>query len=161
MALDAVVHARSVAGERAIPFASLYTGYRSLSLAADELITAVTLPAPPPRSRQFFRKVGTRRAQSISKVVMAAVARRGRDGRLDHVRVALGSVAPVTLRATRAEEALLGAAPAAATTARARAALLADITPIDDIRSDREYRLAVAGNLLEQFLRGVDPRFGR
>jgi CO/xanthine dehydrogenase FAD-binding subunit len=161
LALDAVVHARSVAGERALPFAGLYTGYRRLALAADELIAGVTLPDPPARSLQFFRKVGTRRAQSISKVVMAGVARRGRDGRLDHVRLAWGSVAPVTLRATRAEASLLGAAPSAAAASRAREALAADIAPIDDIRSGRDYRLAVAGNLLGQFLRGVDPRFAR
>ena len=161
MALDATVHLRSVRGERVIPFASLYRGYRDLALAPDELITAVAIPFPPPRSRQFFRKVGTRRAQSISKVVMAGVLRLGRDGRVDHVRLAWGSVAPVPLRAGRAEAALSGVAPSPAAAARARAALMDDIAPIDDIRSDRDYRLAVAGNLLEQFLRAADPRFAQ
>jgi CO/xanthine dehydrogenase FAD-binding subunit len=161
MALDAVVHARSVRGERAIPFGALYRGYRDLALSPDELITAVSIPFAPPRSVQFFRKVGTRRAQSISKVVMAAVLRLARDGRVDHVRLAWGSVAPVTLLSGRAEEALLGARPSRATAARARAALMRDIAPIDDIRSDHEYRLAVAGNLLEHCLRAADPRFAR
>lgn len=159
MALDATVHARSVRGERQIPFAALYRGYRDLALDRDELITAVEMPFPPPRSRQFFRKVGTRRAQSISKVVMAGVLRLGRDARVDHVRLAWGSVAPVTLRSGRAEAALSGALPSPAAASRARAALKDDIAPIDDIRSDREYRLAVAGNLLDQFLRAADPRF--
>ena len=159
MALEAIVHARSVRGERAIPFATLYRGYRDLALAPDELITAVTVPSPPARSRQFFRKVGTRRAQSISKVVMAGVLRLDRHGRVDHVRLAWGSVAPVTLRSAGAEAALAGAVPSPAVSARARAALMKDIAPIDDIRSDREYRLDVAGNLLEQFLRATDPRF--
>jgi CO/xanthine dehydrogenase FAD-binding subunit len=161
MALDATVVVRSVRGERTIPFATLYRGYRDLALDPDELITAVRVPFPPPRSRQFFRKVGTRRAQSISKVVMAGVLRLGRDGRVDHVRLAWGSVAPVTLRSGRAEAALSGAAPSPAVAARARAALMDDIAPIDDIRSDREYRVAVAGNLLEQFLRAADPRFAQ
>lgn len=161
MALDAIVHARSVGGERAIPFASLYQGYRKLALEADELITSVTLPPVPVRSRQFFRKVGTRRAQSISKVVMSGVARIARDGTLDHVRLAFGSVAPVTLRATRAEAALLGGRPSPRVASAARAALAHDIAPIDDIRSDREYRLEVAANLLAQFLDAVDPGFGR
>jgi len=161
MALDAVVHARSVAGERSIPFATLYQGYRKLALGGDELITAVTLPPSPTRSRQFFRKVGTRRAQSISKVVMGGTARIGGDGRLDHVRIAFGSVAPVTLRATGAEALLLGERPSPAAADAARSALRREIAPIDDIRSEREYRLEVAARLLGQFLNAVDSRFGR
>lgn len=159
MALEATVHVRSQRGARSIPLAALFRGYRELDLAPDELIVSVTLPYPPARARQFFRKVGTRRAQSIAKVVMAGVLRLGRSGRVDHVRVAIGSVAPVTLRARATEEALLGAPPAPAATERARAALLGEIAPIDDIRSDRTYRRAVAGNLLAQFLRSADPRF--
>ncbi len=161
MALDAVVCARSVREERTIPLGALYRGYRDLALSPDELITAVTLPFAPPRSVQFFRKVGTRRAQSISKVVMAGVLRVGRDGRVDHVRLAWGSVGPVTMLAGRAEEALLGARPSRLAAAGAREALMRDIAPIDDIRSDRDYRLAVAGNVLGQFLRSADPRFAR
>ena len=161
MALDAVVVARSLRGTREIPIADLYRGYRDLALAPDELITAVTLPFPPARSRQFFRKVGTRRAQSISKVVMSGVLRLGRDRKIDHASIAYGSVAPVTLRARGAEAALLGAAPSKGAAARVREALMRDIAPIDDIRSDRNYRLLVAGNVLEQFLRAADPRFAR
>ncbi len=161
LALEAVVHARSLRGPREVPFTGLFRGYRDLALEPDELITAVSLPPAPARARQFFRKVGTRRAQSISKVVLAGLLRVGRDGRVDLARVALGSVAPVTLRAARAERALLGARPGVAVAAAARAALLEDIAPIDDIRSDREYRRRVAGNLLEQFLRVAEPRFAR
>jgi CO/xanthine dehydrogenase FAD-binding subunit len=161
MALDAIVIVRSLSGTREIPIAQLYRGYRDLALAPDELITAVSLPFPPPRSFQFFRKVGTRRAQSISKVVMAGVLRLGRGGTVDHASIAYGSVAPVTLRALGAGEALLGARPSKEVTARAREVLLREIAPIDDIRSDRDYRLRVAGNVLEQFLRAADPRFAR
>jgi CO/xanthine dehydrogenase FAD-binding subunit len=161
MALDAVVRVRSHRGEREVPFATLYRGYRDLAMEPDELIVAVDLPYPPAGSLQFFRKVGTRRAQSISKVVMAGVLGRDRKRAVSHVRLAWGSVAPVTLRSTRAEEALLGETPAPRLAARARAALESDIAPIDDIRSDRAYRVAVAGNLLEQFLRAADPRFAR
>ncbi len=160
LALEAAVEARSVRGPREVPFTGLFRGYRDLALEPDELITAVRLPAPP-RARQFFRKVGTRRAQSISKVVFCGLLSLGRDGRVDLARLALGSVAPVTLRACGTERALLGARPSAATAAAARAALLEDIAPIDDIRSDREYRLMVSGNVLEQFLRTVEPRFAR
>jgi xanthine dehydrogenase small subunit len=161
LTLEAVVHARSVRGTREVPFTALFRGYRDLALEPDELIAAVSLLPAPARAKQFFRKVGTRRAQSISKVVFAGLLRLGRDGRVDLARVALGSVAPVTLRAGRAEHALLGARPSAAVAAAARAALLEDIAPIDDIRSDREYRRRVSGNVFEQFLRVAEPRFAR
>ncbi len=160
LALEAVVHARSVRGPRDVPCTDLFRGYRDLALERDELITAVTLP-PPPRARQFFRKVGTRRAQSISKVVFCGLLGLGGDGRVGLARLALGSVAPVTLRARRAEQILLGARPSAAVAAAARAALLEEVTPIDDIRSERDYRLLVSGNVLEQFLRATEPRFAR
>jgi CO/xanthine dehydrogenase FAD-binding subunit len=158
LAYDALVHAASVRGERAIPFAALYTGYRRLALEADELIVAVTLPSRPAGSRELFRKVGTRAAQSISKVVFAGelVVTRGA---VSHVRLAWGSVAPTPIRTEAAEAALLGGAPSPALAARADAALAAELVPIDDIRSDREYRLAVSRALLAQLLRASHPAF--
>ncbi len=159
LALDAVVHARSVRGERAYPLECFYRSYRETALEPDELITAVSIGWPPARAFQFFRKVGTRRAQSISKVVFAGVLRQGRAGAADHVRLAWGSVAPTPVRSPHAEQALLGRVPAREHAAAARVALREDFTPIDDIRSDREYRETVAGNVLEQFLRAADPRY--
>jgi CO/xanthine dehydrogenase FAD-binding subunit len=161
MALDAVVLIRSQRGARSLPFAELYRGYRDLALEPDELITGVEVRYPPRGGVQFFRKVGTRRAQSISKVVMAGVLGLDRKRRVSHVRLAWGSVAPVTLRSTRVEEALQGATPSPEAASRAREALASEIAPIDDIRSDRDYRTTVAGNVLEQFLRAADPRFAR
>ncbi len=159
IAHDAVIHAQSIRGMRNIPFDQLYRGYRDLVLERDELITAVTLPYPPARSVAFFRKVGTRRAQSISKVVFSGlIAFDGRAG-VTHVRLGYGSVAPVTLRARHAEKALSREAPSPESLERAREALHRDISPIDDIRSDREYRLTIAANVLEQFLRGAHPGF--
>lgn len=157
MAHDAVVLARSMRGERAIAFARLFRGYRDLALEPDELIVAVRFPFAPPGAFPFFRKVGTRRAQSISKVVFCGLLHAGRGGRIDHARLAWGSVAPVTLRAAEAERAILGRTPAEAVDG-VRAALARDIAPIDDIRSDRAYRMAVAGNVLEQFLRAAAHR---
>jgi xanthine dehydrogenase small subunit len=155
LAHDAVIHARSARGARAIPFEALYTGYRALALAPDELIVSIELPFAPARAHAFFRKVGTRRAQSISKVVMAGVLRRDAKGLVDHVRLAFGSVAPTTLRARQVERALLGRPLGKESAAAAREALASDIAPIDDIRSSRDYRLAVAANVLDQFLRSA------
>jgi xanthine dehydrogenase small subunit len=161
LAHDAVVRVASVRGERAVAFGSLYTGYRRLAIAEDELIVSIEVPAPPRGAAMFFRKVGTRAAQSISKVVFAGVLHAGSGGAPDVVRLAYGSVAPVPVRAAHAEAALLGAKPSRAAAAAAAEALAQDIAPIDDIRSDRDYRMAVARNVLAQFLRGAHAGYLR
>lgn len=160
LAHDAVVHVRSVRGARAIEFERLYLGYRRLALEPDELITGFSVPLAPPRATAFFRKIGTRRAQSISKVVMCALLGRDRAGAMTHVRIAYGSVAPVPVRARAAEAALAGR-PSRARAEAALAALGRDIAPIDDVRSEADYRMAIAGNVLRQALRVADPGFAR
>jgi len=134
-AADALVVLRSAAGIRRIPFAEFYTGYRQTVRRPDELIVALEVARL--RGRQRFRKVGTRAAQAISKVVMAAVVG-------SSPRIAVGSVAPTVLR-LRATEAALAAG---ASIAEAQQLLLEEIAPIDDVRSTAEYRRRVAVNLL-------------
>ena len=139
---EAVVVLRSVKEERRVPFNEFYTGYRATVRRSDELIVAVEIPALT--GKQWFRKVGTRAAQAISKIVAAGI-------RSEQPRFALGSVAPTVVRLPRTEEALV-----AGDIAAARAALDSEINPIDDIRSTAVYRRKVAGNLLEQFWRDTD-----
>jgi CO/xanthine dehydrogenase FAD-binding subunit len=135
---EAIVVLKSSSGVRRVPFNTFYTGYRATVRRPDELIVAVEIP--PQRGRQWFRKVGTRAAQAISKVVMAAV-------RAPTPRIALGSVAPTVIRLPRTEEALASGA----SIAQARRVLEAEIAPIDDVRSTAAYRRAVAANLLQRF----------
>lgn len=137
-AADARIVLRSATGERVVPFNDFYTGYRKSLRRPDELIAAIEIP--PIQGQQWWRKVGTRRAQAISKVMMAGV--RGL-----HVRVAIGSVAPTVVRANAAA----GVLSVGGSIADAQAALRSEITPIDDIRSTGEYRTRVAENLLAQF----------
>jgi xanthine dehydrogenase small subunit len=145
-AADAVVVLRSAGETRRVPFTDFYTGYRQSVRRPVELITGFEIPAI--HGRQWFRKVGTRAAQAISKIVMAGVAPSIRDGRTgDAPRLALGSVAPTVIRATRTEEALAGGARLD----EAQRILVQEIAPIDDIRSTAEYRRRVASNLLAQF----------
>ena len=159
LAHDARVHVRSVRGARVVELAALYTGYRTLALEPDELIVSVEVPFSAARVKTFFRKIGTRRAQSISKVVMCGVLGWGRNGAVNLARLAVGSVAPTPLRATAVEAVLLGEKPSRAVAAAALTALRQDIAPIDDIRSSREYRLSVAANVLAQFLRAAHPGY--
>jgi CO/xanthine dehydrogenase FAD-binding subunit len=124
-----------------VPFGEFYTGYRRSVLAPNELIAAVEIPDV--QGRQWYRKVGTRAAQAISKVVVAGVD----PGRGQAPRIAIGSVAPTVIRLPSTEAALsLGA-----TIAEAQHILLDEITPIDDVRSTAEYRRRVAANLVASF----------
>ena len=158
LALDAEFLLTGPAGTRRVPAAAFWLGYRRMDLARDELLTAVLLPAPHPDDRTHFRKVGTRQAQSISKVVLGARLRLtgGVSGRIiSEARVAFGSVGPVPLRCPHTEAALTGAAADLSTAAFAAAlaaALAADIVPIDDVRSTAAYRRAVALRTLHSFL---------
>ena len=141
----------SVRGERRLPYASFHTGYKKTLLATDELLQAVCLPR---RFSGYFthaRKVGARNAQAISKVCIAALGRMA-DGVVEDVRIALGSVAPVPLRLTETEQTVRGKAIDSELLLLARKAVVAEIRPIDDIRSTARYRAVVAGNLAAEFL---------
>jgi putative cofactor-binding repeat protein len=154
LAYGAELELRSIRGARWVPYGDYHTGYKRSLLAPDELLTRVRVPRPLVEGYHYFRKVGARKAQAISKVVMAAWAA-PRGGRIGEIRIALGSVAPMPVRALLAESALRDAPLADLPIAAARAALARDIAPIDDVRSTARYRAAVAGNLLEEMLRGL------
>jgi CO/xanthine dehydrogenase FAD-binding subunit len=152
LATDAELVAGSSRGERTIPAAEFWPAYRQTALAPDELLVRVRFPLPDARQVRF-RKVGTRRAQAISKVVMAMAWRPGRDGTWTDVRLALGSMAPTPVRARATEAVLEGQAPGAELAERAVAALGEELSPIDDVRSTAAYRQAVAGRVLHRLLR--------
>lgn len=137
-AADAVIVLRSASAERRVPITEFYTGYRATVIRPDELIVAIEVP--PVEGRQWFRKVGTRAAQAISKIVVAGV-------RSDKPRLAFGSVAPTVVRVPKTERSLASGA----TIDEAAGILAREIKPIDDLRSTAEYRLRVATNLLRRF----------
>lgn len=140
---DAELELVSARGMRRLPYREFHTGYKQMQLAPDELLARIHLRRDTARFRQYYRKVGTRRAQAISKVCLAGLM----DQAGDEVRIALASVAPVPLRCVRTEAAIVeGRDPLAS--------LAAEISPIDDIRSVAAYRSRVAQNLLREFLYG-------
>ena len=136
-ACDAVVVLRSANGERRVKFNEFYSGYRKTVMRADELIVAVEVPRV--EGKQWFRKVGTRAAQAISKVVVAGV-------RGDTPRIAVGSIAATVIRLTATERAL-----ESGSLDGAMEALRGEVNPIDDIRSTAEYRKRVTENLVRRF----------
>ena len=119
----------SVRGSRWVDYSGFHTGYKQLLMERDELIARIRLPRPTAERKEYIRKVGTRRAQAISKICIAGL----REG--DHLRIAVGSVAATAILAASADE------------------ILARISPIDDIRSTANYRRRVTENLLQELLR--------
>ncbi len=139
---------------RLVPYTGFHLGYKKMDLREDELVQAIRIPRAISGWRQQYRKVGTRKAQAISKVCFAAAVLM--DGKqIKDIRFAMGSVAPMVVRCSHAEAALRGGPVSTATIKDAKAALSMDITPIDDIRSTFRYRQMVAENLLEDFLESL------
>jgi CO/xanthine dehydrogenase FAD-binding subunit len=149
LALDAALEVASPRGRRRVPYRDWCTGYRTTQLAPDELIVAAHFAVPEPAIRTAWRKVGTRRAQSISKVMGAAAITLDGDVVVD-ARIALGAVANRPIRIAAAEAAVRGLRLADAADA-ARAAVASAIHPIDDVRSTASYRREVAANLVARF----------
>jgi CO/xanthine dehydrogenase FAD-binding subunit len=153
LALDAAIVCGSVRGERAVPAEAFWTAYRETALAPDELLLRVRIPLATGRETRF-RKVGTRRAQAISKVVLAlSYLDGGPSAPWRSVRLALGSVAPTPIRARSTEAVLEGRAPDPETADLAAKTLAGELRPIDDVRSTAEYRRLVAARILHRLIR--------
>jgi CO/xanthine dehydrogenase FAD-binding subunit len=178
LAYDATLELVSSSGTRRVNYAAFHRSYKQMDLRPGELVARVVLPSRiPPEGgnyktregpsalqsdsvasafrrnawRDYYRKVGTRRAQAISKICFAGSIRM--DGAtVADVRIALGSVAPTVIRATAVEQALRGRVLDAAAVSGAELALASAIAPIDDVRSTARYRSRVAVNLLREFL---------
>ena len=150
LAYDAELELISKAGARRIPYSRFHSGYKQMDLRTDELLRAIRLPRMSDRFH-YYRKVGTRKAQAISKVCFAGVIRIV-DGRVAHIRIALGSVAPIPIRCERTEASLRDQPLNSDAILLGASTMSSEIVPIDDIRSTRDYRLRVSLNLLQDFL---------
>jgi CO/xanthine dehydrogenase FAD-binding subunit len=153
LAMGAEMVLGSAAGERTVAADHFWPSYRTTARRDDELLLRIRIPLVPGRQVRF-RKIGTRRAQAISKVVMALGWRSaGAEDPWTDVRLALGSVAATTVRAPATEAVIEGQRPTREVADAATAALAAEISPIDDVRSTADYRRAVAGRVLHRLIR--------
>ena len=141
----------SARGERRVPYVDFHAGYKKTLLAGDELIRAICLPRRYAGYISYSRKVGARNAQAIAKVCVAALARMA-DQRVEDVRIAAGSIAPVPMRLRKTEQFITGKTVDAVVVSQAREMARQEINPIDDIRSTAAYRSAVVGNLVAEFV---------
>ena len=155
---DAAVTLVSIRGERTLPYREFHLSYKKSVLAPDELLYSITLPRKFAGYRTYIRKVGPRNAQAISKVALACLALLSENSVnpaarvITDIRIGAASLRETPFRCTAAEAALLNQPITPATIAAARAALIAEARPIDDIRSTARYRASIAANLLEEFL---------
>jgi len=148
---DAELEIVSTRGTRWSRYDGFHSGYKEMDLRDDELIRRIRLPRGKQGWKQYYRKVGTRRAQAISKVCFAGAAQVDA-GRVSDVRLALGSVAPTVVRARETEKLLRGERLSPSVLRAAQEVLAHEIGPIDDMRSTARYRRRVSQNLLAEFI---------
>lgn len=152
LALGASVVIWGPQGARVLPVHQFLVAYRKTALAPGELVTAIRIPIPAGATGSKFLKLGRRRALEISIVCAGAAVDLDRDGTIARAGIGLGSVSPYTVRASRAEEMLVGARPHPEILAAAGAAATAACSPIDDLRGSGEYRQAMVPVLVRRAL---------
>ena len=140
----------SLAGTREVPLNQFWTGYRKIEARPDEIILAFRLPRRG-KAAERFRKIGTRQAQAISKVMAASRIRVSR-GIIESAAIALGSIAPTPVRLTAVEEFLAGKKLSPSLIDEAETLAQATVRPIADIRSSAEYRRWASGRLVRDAL---------
>lgn len=148
---DAELELISSRGSRRIAYHGFHRGYKTMDLQPDELLRRIHLPRYRNQRHQYYRKVGARKAQAISKVSFAGLA--VVDGAtVRDIRIALASVAPIVMRCVKTESFLKDRALDSELIESAAAELGREIAPIDDLRSTAHYRRRVAQNVLREFL---------
>jgi xanthine dehydrogenase small subunit len=149
LALEAELVLASVDGERTVPLADYFTGYRQTVLRPDELIKAIRIPRPL-APLTAFHKIAKRRFDDISSVAVGYAVRLD-GGVVGQARIGLGGVAATPLRASATEAALVGQPWNDATVEAAAEVLAAEGTPIDDMRASAAFRAAMMGQSLLKF----------
>jgi CO/xanthine dehydrogenase FAD-binding subunit len=152
LAYDAELTLISTRASRTVRYSDFHLAYKKTALEPDELLHSITILRNYTDYKSYIRKVGTRNAQAISKVAIAALVR-GNKERIENIRIGAASVREYPTRLPATEQSLIGKSITKDTIAAARAAILSEARPIDDIRSTARYRASVAANLLEEFLR--------
>ena len=155
LALDARVKLECAGGEsRQLPLDEFFHGVRSTALRPDELLTTIEVPRPNTADQAFYYKLGKRKADAIS-IVSIAIALRRESDKVQHVRIALGAVAPVAMRAHKAEAALLGGVLSESAITAAASAAAAEASPIDDFRASADYRRRMVDVLVRRGLEQI------
>ena len=155
MALDADVAIASRAGSRTLPVHAFFTGIFETALAPGEIVTAIRIPPPASGTRGTYVKFLPASQDDFATVSVAATLRTGTSGKVEHVRLALGSVGMTPLRARRAEDALLGRTLTAQAIADATALVREEVNPLSDARGTADYKRKMAVVWTRRALEGL------
>ncbi|MEN0110566.1 MAG: FAD binding domain-containing protein, partial [Planctomycetota bacterium] len=134
-------------GERSVPIADFYRGYKELDLAGDELIVAVRTPLPTESTRLKLYKVSNRRDMDISTVTLGVWLEVDADDAISAARLAVGGCGPTVVRLPEAESRLVGATLSLDALEAAGRLAREAVTPITDVRGGAEYRSQLVENL--------------
>lgn len=156
LAVDATFVLEGPQGRREVKADDFYLGPYMTALAEDEILTEIRVPAFAPRTGSAYAKL--KRKTGDWATAGAAVVLRLDDGRVAAVRVALTNVAPTAVRVPDAEAVLLGQTLSDALVAQAAASVMAACDPADDLRGDRDYKTAMAGEMFRRALRQAAER---
>lgn len=151
---EAKINLISSEGLRSLDYTRFHLGYKKSALLPKELIYSIQLKTDFQKYKHFWRKVGSRQAQAISKTMIAGIIKINKKS-IEDVKIAFGSVAPTAVRCSQVESLLMGQKISPSLISEAKKVLTQDINPIDDIRSNAKYRLLASQNLLEEFLCGI------
>ncbi len=155
LALDARVRLESASrNSRLLPLEEFFQGVRQTALRPDELMTSIEIPHPDASDRAFYYKLGKRKADAIS-IISVAITLRQESDQAVHVRIALGAVAAVAMRAHEAEAALQGKSLSANNIAAAARIAAAEASPIDDFRASATYRRRMVEVLVKRGLEQI------
>jgi aerobic carbon-monoxide dehydrogenase medium subunit len=150
LALDATFEIEGPKGRRRVKADAFFHGTYMTDLAEDEILVAIRLPAFAPKTGWAYEKL--KRKTGDWATAGAAVVLGLDGGKVSRVRIALTNVAPAALRATAAEQAVLGKPLDTATLDAAAKAAMAACDPAEDLRGDREYKTAMAGQMVKRAL---------
>jgi carbon-monoxide dehydrogenase medium subunit len=156
LALDASFVIAGPNGERTVKADDFFLGLYTTALAEDEILVEIRVPAFTPKTGWGYEKL--KRKTGDWATAGAAVVLRLDGGTVSYARIGLTNVGPTALRATGAEAALVGRRLDDASIDAAAAAAMAICDPAEDLRGDREYKTAMAGQMVRRAIRAAAAR---
>ena len=151
MVLKAEIELTSVAGIRKLPLGKFFIAPGETIIKSNEIITKIILPLPSPNTVQFYKRLAIRKIHACAKASVAFCAIK-KNSVLTDINITFGAVGPTAISAYKTAGILEGKNLAPSLIEQAVQQAMQEINPIDDIRSTKEYRKAMIGELLRQEL---------